>query len=347
MAIIDIVKLDAVSDDFIVEKFMSEREWELRLGSQLIVNPSQEAIFVKGGVALDVFGAGTHTLTTGNIPLLGKLVNSIFGGKTPFTAEVWFINKTVKRNLKWGTPKRIAVFDPKFGYPVNLGSFGQWGFRIEDSRSFVTQIVGSQLIATSGKIYEYFIGEIVEKVTQHLSVMVGKGISVIEINSRLSELSNNVINEIKDEFSRFGIELVNFTISNISIAPEEMKTIQDIMAKKMEVEQLSSVNLGQSYVTIKNLDIMKDVANNTGAAGTMMAGAAGVGMALGAGYPLGNQIANGIAKESEKQQSSQSVLTANQDDPMERLAKLKKMFDAGLINQEEYESKRKSILDDL
>ena len=32
-------------------------------GAQLIVNGSQEAIFFKGGAALDVFGPGQHTLS--------------------------------------------------------------------------------------------------------------------------------------------------------------------------------------------------------------------------------------------------------------------------------------------
>jgi membrane protease subunit (stomatin/prohibitin family) len=62
-----------------------------------VVNESQEALFFKGGKALDLFGPGTHTLATGNLPLLDKLVNLPFGGETPFTAEIWYINKTVKR----------------------------------------------------------------------------------------------------------------------------------------------------------------------------------------------------------------------------------------------------------
>ena len=62
--------------------------------SQLIVNESQEAVLYKSGQALDVFQSGRHTLTTENIPLLSKIVNIPFGGSSPFTAEVWFVNKT-------------------------------------------------------------------------------------------------------------------------------------------------------------------------------------------------------------------------------------------------------------
>ena len=100
MAILDVVKLDVASDDFIVQKFNSEKQWELDLGSQLVVNEGQEAIFVKGGVALDIFTPGTHTLVSANIPLISSITNSLFGGTTPFTTEVWFINKTAKRDIK-------------------------------------------------------------------------------------------------------------------------------------------------------------------------------------------------------------------------------------------------------
>ena len=86
MALVDRIKFDSPSDSLLVWRFPSEK---LHLGAQLIVNQSQEA---------DVFGPGTHTLSTGNIPLLTKLMKLPFGGQTPFTAEVWYVNKTVKRD---------------------------------------------------------------------------------------------------------------------------------------------------------------------------------------------------------------------------------------------------------
>ena len=80
MAIIDVVKHNPADDSEFVWKFPSQ---DLKLGTQVVVNESQEAVFVKGGVALDTFPPGTHTLTTGNIPLLNKIVNLPFGGDTP------------------------------------------------------------------------------------------------------------------------------------------------------------------------------------------------------------------------------------------------------------------------
>ena len=133
MAIIDRIKFDGQASGlhWLVYKYPSE---QFVLGSQLIVNQGQEALFLKGGEALDLFGPGTHTLTTGNLPLLNKLVNLPFGGKTPFTAEIYYVNRTVKLDLPWGTQTAIPLEDPKYGLLLNVGAYGQYGIAINNTR---------------------------------------------------------------------------------------------------------------------------------------------------------------------------------------------------------------------
>ena len=162
MALLDRIKFDAPSNDMVVWKYPSE---EVRLGSQLIVNESHEAIFVKGGKVLDVFGPGTHTLHTKNLPLLGNIFSIPFGGRTPFTAEIWFVDKTVKRNLKWGTPRPIPTLDPLLGYLISVRAFGRWGIRISDSKVFLVELIGSFPNADNETVTDYFIGEIGQMAT--------------------------------------------------------------------------------------------------------------------------------------------------------------------------------------
>lgn len=336
MAIIDVVKSSALSDSVLVEKFCGERPFELRLGSQLIVNQSQEAIFVKGGVALDTFGPGTHTLSTANIPLLSSLTSGIFGN-TPFAAEVWFVNKTVKRDIPWGTPTRIPIMDSKFNFLINIGAFGQWGMRIDDSRSFVTQLVGTQLGADAKRIESYFQGEILEKLSSNLTKYIQeKKLSLVEINSKLTELSQLIREAISSEFSRFGIEIVNFNINNISIPQREMMILQNSMTKRLEIEALKDTQISQSYITAKSLEVMEKAAeNNSGAAGGVIAGAMGIGVGMGAGLPLGRQMSQNMQIQASEQQ----------EDYISKLKRLKSLFEQELITKEEYETKKKEILD--
>ena len=57
MALIDVIKCDVNSNEFIY-KFPSD---DLRIGSQLVVYPSQTAFFLKGGKICDEFTSGTYT----------------------------------------------------------------------------------------------------------------------------------------------------------------------------------------------------------------------------------------------------------------------------------------------
>ena len=110
MAIVDVVKYNGGPDVF-AWKYPNS---ELGTWTQLIVNESQEAILLKGGQICDVFGAGRHTLETANIPILNKLINLPFGGRSPFSAEVWYINKVFSLDVKWGTSSPIQLQDPKY-----------------------------------------------------------------------------------------------------------------------------------------------------------------------------------------------------------------------------------------
>jgi membrane protease subunit (stomatin/prohibitin family) len=338
LALVDRVKYDAEDDDLLVWKFPSE---ELKLGTQVIVNQSQQAIFVKGGEALDAFGPGTHTLSTGNIPVLNKILNLPFGGATPFTAEIWYINTTVKRDLKWGTPNPIPLLDQVIGFPISLRAFGKWGVRVADSRSFVAQLVGSQIDADSDKVHAYFIGEIIQKLSHVLSnAIIGNQLSVLNISTALNELSELVSDSVASEFSRFGVEVVNFNIENINIPEDELEKIQSVFAKKMEAEQLSQVQVGSGYTAIKTFETLKAAAENTSEGAGNVGGLLGAGIGLGAGLPIGQQLGQQMNVSPSNQGSSSNS-------PKERLAALQELFDEGLITESEFNQRREEILRDI
>ena len=184
MAIIDRIKYDGDPSgvQWLIYKYPSE---EFVLGSQLIVNQGQEALFFKGGKALDLFEGGTHTLTNGNLPILKKWVDFAFGGKTPFTAEIYYINKTANLDLKWGTSTPIPLEDPKYGLILHIGARGQFGVSIKDSRLFVSRIIGAVpngTIINHKLILRYFNGLINSKIKSVTSeYMIMKQISFLEI----------------------------------------------------------------------------------------------------------------------------------------------------------------------
>lgn len=335
MALIDRIKYDAPADDVLVWKYPSE---ELRLGSQLIVNESQEAIFVKGGTVLDVFASGTHTLSASSVPILRKLINMPFGGKTPFSAEVWYVNLTVKRDLKWGTKGPIQVIDPVYNYPVSIRAFGRWGIRIADARRFLTQIVGSQAGADAGKVDSYFTGHLVQRLSDQLAkFFVEEKVSAFQANAKLNELAAFTAAAIAPECERFGIEVVNFDVERISIPDEEHAKFQEILGKRMEIDQISAATAGQAYTTMRTFDTLERAAGSEGGgAGQFLAAGLGLGAGLGAGVPIGQQV--GAAMNVQPGDASAA------NDPVAKLQKLKQMLDSGLISQADFDKKKAEIL---
>lgn len=130
MAIANILKYEGDNSTFIwkhpCEDFNSL--------TQLIVHESQEAVFMMNGQALDLFGAGRYTLEIQNIPLIGKALNRLTGDKSPFHCEVYFINKTEKMSIKWGTDSKVQFMEPTYGFPISIGANGQMTLRASDSR---------------------------------------------------------------------------------------------------------------------------------------------------------------------------------------------------------------------
>jgi membrane protease subunit (stomatin/prohibitin family) len=343
MALVDVVKYEAADDSVFVWKFPSE---ELKIGSQLIVNEGQNAVFVKGGQALDVFMPGTHTLITGNIPLLNKIINLPFGGNTPFSAEVWYVNTTVKRDLRWGTMQPIPLMDPALGFPISARSFGKWGARIIDARSFITQIVGSQRVADAAKIHDYFIGEIIQSLVTNVGQMIAGGkASILQIAALTGQISQSTAQMISIEFAKFGVELVNFNIESINIPDEELKRIQDVFAKTLEARELSKVELGGAFSQIKSFEVLDSAAQNPGnnVVGAML----GAGIGLGAGLPIGQQIGQSVTVSPAPASAAPVTATNKIDSPTDKLRQLKEMLQEGLISEEIFNAKRDQILRDL
>ena len=318
MALIDIVKYEGGPNIF-AWKFPNS---ELSTKTQLIVNETQEAILFKGGQALDVFGAGRHTLETKNIPILSKLVNLPFGGHSPFTAEVWFVNKIHSLDIKWGTLTPISLFDPFLMVDVKVKSFGQFGIRIENSKMFLEKLVGTLPVFTQENITAYFKGEYLRKCTSIISSYFSqKSIGILQVNTYLDDLSDYIRNYMKDFMSEYGITLLSFSVNNISAdendssykavkeamagaaktrwtetakADAEAYTTRQVGTAKADVMGYEQKQAGYTYQQKRSFDVMESAASNEGGGMQNDFMTMGMGLAMGnkMGAVVGTQMGN-------------------------------------------------------
>lgn len=290
MAIVEVVKYNG-KPNVMAWKFPNE---EIGTWTQVIVNESQEVVFVKEGKALDVLGAGRHTLETMNIPLISKFINLPFGGRSPFTAEIWYINKVLALDVKWGTAPAIQLQDPKYHVFVPVTAFGQFGIQVSDSKKFLTKLVGTLPNFEHDTLVKYFRGLLVSNVKNVISsYLVKKNISILEINAYISEISEELEKLIKPELDKYGIELANFYVTSIE-APEDDSAViklKEALSRRAEMDIV-----GYDYGTERSFDTLDSAVKNEGNGSNLMNAGLGLGMGFGIGRQFGDQISNVASK---------------------------------------------------
>lgn len=281
MALIDVVKCPLL-DYELCRKFPSE---DLRIGTQLVVYPSQVAFFVKGGQIYDSFEAGTYTLTSANIPLLNKIINLPFGGKSPFQAEVWFINLTSKLDMKWGTPSPIQLEDPKYNIIIPVRAFGQYGLKVSNPELFLKTLIGNMSSFSADKVDSYFKGKLLSQLSVAIANKMAKdNISVLEINTHLMDMSEYCNEVINEHFERYGLQLQEFSIVSINIPQDDPSIIKLKEAKDLAARL--KITGRDVYQMERSFDVLEGAANNQGTGGQMI----GAGMGLGVGASIGGQM---------------------------------------------------------
>lgn len=284
MAIIDLVKWNA-PDNLYVWKYPSE---ELATWTQLIVSESQEAVVVLGGEMCGPFGPGRHTLDTQNLPLLRDLLKITFGGKSPYTAEVWFVNKTMPLDVKWGTPDPIPVLDPTYKVMIPLRAFGQYGVQIDQTKKFLLELNGTKPMFDREYLTSYFRGVILTKVRSNIAAAIARAnVPVLEINAILDQVSDQLKADLGCELAKYGVKLVTFYINSINFPDNDPAVVKlrDALAKRAEMNII-----GFNYQQERSFDVLQGAAKNPGAgnvSGAMMGAGMGMGMGMGMGGAVG------------------------------------------------------------
>ena len=367
MSAIQVIKYEGDNSTFIwkhpIEDFYT--------GSQLIVHESQEAVFFMNGQALDLFGAGRHTLETQKLPLLSRILNRPFGGNTPFHCEIYFINKAEQLSIKWGTDSKVQYIEPTYGFPISIGASGEMSLRVADSRKLLLKLVGTENYLGQQKLVSFFRAFLMTRVKTYIAqYMKNNAVSIFEIDEHLTAFSEALHAKLTPDFADYGVSLERFFVTTIvkpdgdrqyekfkelhfrqyaDIAEAKLRQQTDLIYAQTEAQKVvidsqaqatKRAQEGYTYAQERGFDVAEKVAQNE-AVGQFTNMGVGLGTMAGVGGAVSGFVGNAVNGAMNAQPVQPADDMAAFKAKVEKLAIMK---DSGLISEDEFKAMKAQLL---
>jgi membrane protease subunit (stomatin/prohibitin family) len=333
---IDVIQWNEDSEGVLAWRFPMQ-DFEIQNGAILNVRESQVAVFVNEGTIADVFGPGTHKLSTRTLPVLTNLQNWDKLFDSPFKSDVYFFSTRVQTGRKWGTPQPITIRDKDFDM-VRVRAFGMFSYRIADPRRFFTEISGTRESYTREQVEDQLRGIMLATMATSLGA---SQVAFLDMAANQILMAQQVRKDLDAAIARYGIALDEFNVTSVSL-PQELQAALDErisagMKSTLSADKMSSFTQFQ-------------VASSIPLAAQNESGAAGLGASLGAGVAVGQVMAQGLSGAFAPHTAAASAAVsggATGDNIEDRLAKLKVLLDKGLISAADYDGAKAELLKKL
>lgn len=258
-------------------------------GGKLIVREGQSAIFQAEGQISDSFTPGTYEISSRTKAITGFFESIKYGLNYPYKGDVFFLNTRQVRDQKWGSPAPFSLRDKKFGL-IKLRAFGTYSYRITDPVKFIREVVGNNGLFTTDEINGDLKNRLFDKFR---NLSKEGGIAYEELDMQSEEIGAALVQRLGTELEEdYGIQLIRFTILNVSVDPkdeERIRRVEDIDVFDGRFDR---------YREMRQLDVMDSVASKSGGGSNMM-------MDAGMGMAMGNMVGNMMGQQAQPQAQQQ------------------------------------------
>lgn len=274
-----------------------------------------------------------------------------FGGQPGSQQLAFYVNLKEIPNNKFGTQSEIYWDDAYLNTQVGAVTRGTYTLKIVDPLLFVKNFVPQSYLQPNAPVFDFadmnndacneLFNEVVSTLSSAFSIYTNdpdKGNRITKIQSDQLGFGKAMGDAVENAYnwkSDRGLEIVKTAILAIEYDEDTKALLSDV--KKADA---LSGNRGNSFM-------QQSVARGVQSAGE---NGGGTGMAfMGMGMQAGSGMMQGVQQQGSSNQNpfinvNQGQAQTQATDPYEELTKLKGLLDAGVISQEDFDAKKKSLL---
>ncbi len=276
-----------------------------------------------------------------------------FGGVPGSEQLAFYVNLKEIPNNRFGTQSEIYWDDAYFGTQVGCLTRGTYTLKIVDPLLFVKNFVPTMYLQADAPIFDFadmdndagsqLFNEVVGTLSAAFSNYTNdpsKGNRISKIQGDqigFAQAMSQAVEEAYGWKSTRGLEIVKTAI----LAIEYDEDTKELMKDVKKADALSGAR-GNSFMQQAAARGMQAAGENGGGSGMAFMG---VGMNA-AGNMMGNmqQQNNGSSYNPSFNQQPEQAQTTSSEDPMTKLMEAKKMLDAGVITEEDYNNLKAKLL---
>lgn len=332
---IDVIQWTEESDGTLAWRFPMAG-MEIQNGGQLVVRETQMAVFVNEGKVADVFGPGTHKLTTQTLPVLTYLKNWDKLFESPFKSDVYFFSTRQQLDQKWGTPQPITIRDADFG-AVRLRAFGNYNYRVADPKLFHTEISGTRDAYTVEDVDGQLRGLVLQNISHAIA---SSGVAFLDLAANQLAFAQALSKQLAPEFEKIGLKLEGMTVQSVSL-PEELQKVLD--------QKIGMGMVGGDMAKFMQYQTAQAIPKFAEGGAGGGSGIAGDAMGLGAGVALGQVLAQNLQAglQAPAAAAVAQAVGMKPEDVMATLEKLADLKGKGILTQDEFDAKKAELLKKL
>ena len=261
--------------------------------------------------------------------LFDNVVNRVgFGGQSDQQKQISFVNLREIRDIKFGTRGPVMYNDLFYGTDLEVRAFGTFSVQITDAERFIKNFLPANVsyyTFDSVQARSQIVTEFLQSFIVALNSL-STTYRISQLPSQAAILANQVAcdNQYAGTWKeRFGFEIIKVAIANIEFSPESKELVKQFSSNKMN---------------LKAYDDVSQKSSNIAAQQKIASGIEEHGLGDTPGMIFGMNLAQQLDDKASK-----STITL--DEQIEMLTKLKSLLDSGILTQEEFDKKKKEIME--